>query len=75
MKDAFLRSVQSERPGDPPLGLILDRSGCHCDASYSCDLENMLRYDPLNDADLLLRAEQAIVRICHNHISKYNAWI
>ena len=74
VEDAFLRSVQPGRAGDPPLGLILDRSGCHFDASHPCDLENMLRYDPLDDADLLRRAEQAIVRIRHNHISKYNAF-
>ena len=44
VEDAFLRSVQPGRAGDPPLGLILDRSGCHFDASHPCDLENMLRW-------------------------------
>ena len=74
VEDAFLRSVQPGRAGDPPLGLILDRSGCHFDASYPCDLENILRHDPLKDTDLLCRAEQAIMRIRDNHISKYNAF-
>ena len=74
VEDAFLRSVQPGRAGDPPLGLILDRSGCHFDASYLCDLENILRHDPLKDTDLLCRAEQAIMRIRDNHISKYNAF-
>ena len=74
VEDAFLRSVQPGRTGDPPLGLILDRSGCHFDASYPCDLENILRHDPLKDTDLLCRAEQAIMRIRDNHISKYNAF-
>ena len=66
--------MQPGRAGDPPLGLILDRSGCHFDASYPCDLENILRHDPLKDTDLLCRAEQAIMRIRDNHISKYNAF-
>jgi capsular polysaccharide export protein len=74
VEDAFLRSVQPGRAGDPPHGLILDRSGCHFDASYPCDLENILRHDPLKDTDLLCRAEQAIMRIRDNHISKYNAF-
>ena len=74
VEDAFLRSVQPGRAGDPPLGLILDRSGCHFDASYPCDLENILRHDPLKDTDLLCRAKQAIMRIRDNHISKYNAF-
>ena len=74
VEDAFLRSVQPGRAGDPPLGLILDRSGCHFDASYPCDQENILRHDPLKDTDLLCRAEQAIMRIRDNHISKYNAF-
>ena len=74
VEDAFLRSVKPGRAGDPPLGLILDRSGCHFDASYPCDLENILRHDPLKDTDLLCRAEQAIMRIRDNHISKYNAF-
>ena len=74
VEDAFLRSVQPGRAGDPPLGLILDRSGCHFDASYPCDLENILRHDPLKDTDLLCRAEQAIMRIRDNHISKYIAF-
>ena len=74
VEDAFLRSVQPGRAGDPPLGLILDRSGCHFDASYPCDLENILHHDPLKDTDLLCRAEQAIMRIRDNHISKYNAF-
>ena len=74
VEDAFLRSVQPGRAGDPPLGLILDRSGCHFDASYPCDLENILRHDPLKDTDLLCRAEQAIMRIRDNHISKYNTF-
>ena len=74
VEDAFLRSVQPGRTGDPPLGLILDRSGCHFDASYPCDLENILRHDPLQDTDLLCRAEQAIMRIRDNHISKYNTF-
>ena len=67
VEDAFLRSVQPGRAGDPPLGLILDRSGCHFDASHPFELENILRYDPLDDANLLRLAEQAIVRIRHNH--------
>jgi len=74
VEDAFLRSVQPGRAGDPPLGLILDRSGCHFDASYPCDLENILRHDPLKDTDLLCCAEQTIMRIRDNHISKYNAF-
>ena len=74
VEDAFLRSVQPGRAGDPPLGLNLDRSGYHFDASYPCDLENIPRHDPLKDTDLLCRAEQAIMRIRDNHISKYNAF-
>ena len=74
VEDAFLRSVRPGRAGDPPLGLILDRSGCHFDASQLSVNEKILRHDALDDPNLMHRSAQAITRMRDSHISKYNAF-
>ncbi|MDE3029919.1 MAG: capsular polysaccharide biosynthesis protein, partial [Paracoccaceae bacterium] len=42
VEDAFLRSIHPGRTGAPPIGLLLDQSGVHFDASAPSDLEQML---------------------------------
>tara|TARA_R100000322_G_scaffold60379_9_gene37305 strand:- start:11622 stop:13667 length:2046 start_codon:yes stop_codon:yes gene_type:complete len=74
VEDAFLRSVRLGRDGEPPLGLLLDRSGVHFDPATPCDLEQMLATSPLDDYALLSRARDAADRMRHAHISKYNAF-
>ncbi|KIC07801.1 capsular biosynthesis protein [Leisingera sp. ANG-M1] len=74
VEDAFLRSVHPGRAGEPPIGLLLDRAGLHFDASQPSDLEQLLAGHPLDDADLMRRARDAIARLKEAHLSKYNAF-
>jgi len=72
VEDAFLRSVLPGRAGEPPLGLLLDRSGLHFDASSPSDLEQHLARAHFDDSHLLGRARDAIARLREVHLSKYN---
>lgn len=74
IEDAFLRSIRPGRAGEPPSGLVLDRSGVHFDATHPSDLERLLATAPLDDTALLDRARAAITRLCEGHLSKYNAF-
>ncbi|WP_171236441.1 capsular polysaccharide biosynthesis protein [Ruegeria sp. HKCCA6837] len=74
IEDAFLRSLHPGREGEPPLGLFIDRSGLHFDASAPSDLEKTLINEPLDDTALLNRARAAIERIKELHLSKYSAF-
>ncbi len=74
VEDAFLRSVLPGRDGEPPLGLILDRTGVHFDGTAPSDLEILLATHPLDDSALLSRASLAIDRLQRGHLSKYNAF-
>ncbi|WP_050930247.1 capsular polysaccharide biosynthesis protein [Aestuariivita boseongensis] len=73
VEDAFLRSLHPGRAGEPPIGLHLDRSGVHFDASTPSDLERLLADAPLDDTVLLDRARNAMARIKEADLSKYNA--
>lgn len=72
VEDAFLRSIHPGRSGEPPIGLLLDRSGLHFDPSGPSDLEHILAHDPLDDTAVLDRARGAMARIREHHLSKYN---
>ncbi|MEJ6389651.1 capsular polysaccharide biosynthesis protein [Gymnodinialimonas ulvae] len=73
VEDAFLRSLFPGRSGEPPLGLVIDRSGMYFDASRPSDLESLLATHPLDDTALLNRARDVSARMTHGHISKYAA--
>ncbi len=74
IEDAFLRSVQTGREGNPPLGLTLDQTGVHFDGRQPSDLETLLAKHPLDDTQLLNRARDGIAMLRHLHLSKYNAF-
>lgn len=74
VEDALLRSVHPGRDGEPPLGLVIDRSGVHFDSSRPSDLESLLATEPLDDSALLNRARGCIERLREAHLSKYNAF-
>ena len=75
VEDAFLRSLRPARlSGEPPLGLLLDRTGLHFDASRPSDLETLLATHPLDDTALLDRARDAMARIARLRLSKYSAF-
>jgi capsular polysaccharide export protein len=74
VEDAFLRSLEPGRAGEPPLGLLLDRSGVHFDPGVPSDLEKMLATAPLDDTALLDRARDAMTRIRTGHLSKYSGF-
>ncbi|KIC16160.1 capsular polysaccharide biosynthesis protein [Leisingera sp. ANG-DT] len=74
VEDAFLRSLHPGRAGEPPAGLMLDRSGVHFDAAEPSDLEQLLAAHPLDDAHLMQRARDSIARLKSAHLSKYNAF-
>ncbi len=71
LEDAFLRSVLPG-PKSAPAGLVLDEVGIFFDASQPSRLENILNFDPLDDAALLRRAEDGITFLRHAGLSKYN---
>ncbi len=73
LEDAWLRSVHPGRAGGPPLGLLIDGTGAHYDASAPSDLERLLATHPLDDTALMDRARAAIARLQEAHLSKYNA--
>ncbi|EPX85586.1 Capsule polysaccharide export protein [Salipiger mucosus DSM 16094] len=73
VEDAFLRSLHPGRAGEPPLGLLLDRSGVHFDARTPSDLETLLASHPLDDHALLERAREGMARITEARLSKYAA--
>ncbi|MGR3676585.1 MAG: capsular polysaccharide biosynthesis protein [Paracoccaceae bacterium] len=71
IEDAFLRSLHPGRAGEPPIGLLIDRTGLHFDPAQPSDLEQILAHDPLDDTALLNRARAGIERMRENHITKY----
>ncbi|SEQ89969.1 capsular polysaccharide biosynthesis protein [Thalassovita taeanensis] len=71
VEDAFLRSMQPGRAGEPPLGLVIDRKGMHYDSSAPSDLEELLATHPLDDTALLARARGCIARLREADLSKY----
>lgn len=73
VEDAFLRSVRTGREGAAPLGLLIDPSGVHFDASVPSGLEKLFTSHPLDDTALLDRARGGMARIRAAHLSKYNA--
>ncbi len=74
VEDAFLRSVHPNRVrSSAPIGLNLDRTGVHFDASAPSDLETLLATHPLDDTALLNRARNAIDSLKHWHLGKYAA--
>jgi len=74
VEDAFLRSVRTGRDGDPPLGLLLDRTGVHFDPAQPSELETLLAEHPLDDTALLDRARACIDWLRRAQLSKYNAF-
>lgn len=74
VEDAFLRSLHPGRGGEPPLGLMLDRSGVHFDPTVPSDLEQLLTTHPLDDTALLNRARNAMARMKESHLSKYSGF-
>ena len=75
VEDAVLRSIRTGREGEPPLGLLIDRTGgVHFDAAAPSELERLLATHPLDDTALLDRARMAVDRIRAAHLSKYNAY-
>ncbi|WP_298846271.1 capsular polysaccharide biosynthesis protein [uncultured Ruegeria sp.] len=74
VEDSFLRSLHPGRDGEPPLGLLLDRTGPHFDATQPSDLEKLLTTDPLDNTALLNRARAAMERVKELHLSKYSAF-
>jgi capsular polysaccharide export protein len=73
VEDAFLRSLFPGRSGEPPLGLLIDHTGLHFDASKPSDLETLLATHPLDDTALLNRARAAMVQMQEARLSKYSA--
>ncbi|WP_416883305.1 capsular polysaccharide biosynthesis protein [Marivita sp.] len=75
VEDAFLRSLHPGRvEREPPLGLVLDKTGLHFDASQPSDLERLLIDDPLDDSALLNSARDLMGRIQRSRLSKYSAY-
>ncbi|MEL7255614.1 MAG: capsular polysaccharide biosynthesis protein [Pseudomonadota bacterium] len=74
VEDAFLRSLRPGRAGEPPIGLMIDRTGIHFDGDTPSDLETLLATHPLDDTALLDRARGAMARMAEAHLTKYTAF-
>ncbi len=74
VEDAFLRSLFPGRAGEPPLGLLIDRSGVHFDSAHPSDLETLLATHPLDDTPLMDRARGAIAHLQEAHLTKYSGF-
>ncbi|WP_292285523.1 capsular polysaccharide biosynthesis protein [Marivita sp.] len=75
VEDAFLRSLHPGRiANEPPLGLTLDRTGVHFDASSPSDLETLLIEEPLDDTAELNTARDLMARMVRGKLSKYAAY-
>ncbi|MEM7732606.1 MAG: capsular polysaccharide biosynthesis protein [Pseudomonadota bacterium] len=74
VEDAFLRSLRPGRAGEPPLGLVIDRTAMHFDGDNPSDLETLLATYPLDDTALLDRARGAMARLQEAHLTKYTAF-
>ena len=72
IEDAFLRSINPGRMGDPPIGLLIDGFGVHFDSSRPSLIEQILTQNRLDDSNLLSRARDGIDRIQRLDLSKYN---
>lgn len=74
VEDAFIRSLQPGRTGEPPAGLLIDTDGgVHFDSAAPSMVERILATDPLDDAALLARAHDGMARMIASDLSKYNA--
>lgn len=73
VEDAFLRSLFPGRAGEPTLGLLIDETGVHFDATRPSDLETLLATHPLDDPALLARAAAAVEALRRAHLSKFAA--
>ncbi|MFK7991720.1 MAG: capsular polysaccharide biosynthesis protein [Sandaracinaceae bacterium] len=76
LEDGFLRSFGLGVHGDPPLSVVVDRTGIYYDATQPSDLETLLAYDgdddPLDDPALLARAERGMRVMRESGLAKYN---
>lgn len=73
VEDAFLRSLHPGRDGEPPIGLMLDKTGVHFEGGKASDLETLLATHPLDDSPLLERAREGMMRLQKSHLTKYAA--
>lgn len=72
LEDAFIRSLNPGRSGEPPVGLLIDPQGVHFNPAIPSRLENLLAKAPLDDAALLSRAHEGMARMQALNLSKYN---
>ncbi|MBV8045046.1 capsular polysaccharide biosynthesis protein [Pluralibacter sp.] len=71
MEDGFLRSTGLGSDLQPPLSLVLDKTGIYYDATRPSDLENLLNHSQLTPAQRL-RAEALQQALVASKVSKYN---
>lgn len=71
MEDGFLRSSGLGSDLQPPLSLVLDKTGIYYDASRPSDLENLLIHSDLVP-EQQRRAEALRQKLIANKLSKYN---
>ena len=72
-EDGFIRSLGLGVEGSPSFSVVADDIGIYYDATRPSKLENILNtYDFALDAELMMKAREAIALIKKNYISKYN---
>lgn len=73
LEDGFLRSLGLGFAGEPPLSLVVDRTGIYYDATTPSDLENLIIQGDRFSPSELARARHAMAALRQYRLSKYNS--
>ena len=72
LEDGFLRSLDLGCKGALALSMVVDHTGIYYDAAAPSDLENILNAEGWQTEAVLKTAREALDRILHLNLSKYN---
>jgi capsule polysaccharide export protein KpsC/LpsZ len=72
IEDGFIRSVDIGLSGEPGLSIILDDTTAYYDATRPSRLQRLLQNGKELTSDEFQRSREAIAKIVHTRISKYN---
>ena len=73
LEDGFLRSLHPGRLGEPPLSILIDRTGVHYDPAHPSDLEDLIERGAGEAAHLRERAAAARRHYVDSDLAKYAA--
>ncbi len=74
VEDGFLRSFGLGVHGKPALSIVIDDLGLHYDPNNESRIEHLLNNADLSTTELRDRAQQGIITMQTQRLSKYNLW-